>query len=199
MTAATRRLRNWPASLRWTAFVAVVLTLLLVFALVASVAIVRRSWPQTEGEIEISGLEDEVEVLRDEHGIPQIYADSMHDLMLAQGFVHAQDRFYEMDVRRHATAGRLAELFGEDAVDTDRVVRTLGWRQVAEQELTVLEPRTRDLLDAYAEGVNAYLEDRSLSELSLEYAVLDVSGLDYTPEAWTAVDSIAWLKAMAWT
>ena len=115
MTAATRRLRNWPASLRWTAFVAVVLTLLLVFALVASVVIVRTSWPQTDGEIEIPGLDGEVEVLRDEHGIPQIYADSMHDLMLAQGFVHAQDRFYEMDVRRHATAGRLAELFGEDA------------------------------------------------------------------------------------
>ena len=202
MTAATRRLniwpRNWPASLRWTAFVAVILTLLLVLALVASVVIVRKSWPQTEGEIEIAGLEGEVEVLRDEHGIPHLYADSMHDLMLAQGFVHAQDRFFEMDLRRHVTAGRLAELFGEDAVDTDRVVRTLGWRQVAEQELTLLQPRTRDLLDAYAEGVNAYLEDRSLSDLSLEYAVLDVSGLDYTPEAWTAVDSIAWLKAMAW-
>lgn len=202
MTDATRRPSlwpgNWPTSLRWSAFAAAVLVLLLVLALVASVMIVRKSWPQTDGEIEIPGLEGEVEVLRDEHGIPQIYADSMHDLVLAQGFVHAQDRFFEMDVRRHATAGRLAELFGEAAVDTDRVVRTLGWRQVAEQELTMLEPRTRALLDAYAEGVNAYLEDRSLSDLSLEYAVLDVSGLDYTPEMWTAVDSIAWLKAMAW-
>jgi len=198
MTAATRRLRNWPASLRWATYVAVALTLLLVLLLVVSAVIVRRSWPQTDGEIEIPGLEGEVEVLRDASGIPQIYAGSLHDLMLAQGFVHAQERFFEMDVRRHATAGRLAELFGEDAVETDRVVRTLGWRQVAEQELTLLEPGTRSLLDAYAEGVNAYLDGRGLSEISLEYALLDLTGLDYSPEDWTAVDSIAWLKAMAW-
>jgi penicillin amidase len=198
MTAATRRLSNWPASLRWTAYVAIALALLLVLVLIAGVGVVRRSWPETSGELEIRGLEGEVEVIRDDHGIPQIYADSMHDLVLAQGFVHAQERFFEMDVRRHATAGRLAELFGEDALETDRVVRTLGWRQVAEQELTMLKPATRDLLDAYAEGVNAYLVDRGLSEISLEYAVLDLSGLDYSPEAWSAVDSIAWLKAMAW-
>ena len=198
MTAATRRLRSWPASLRWTAAVGVGLTLALVLVLLVGVGVVRRSWPETSGTIEISGLEGEVEVLRDQHGIPQIYADSMHDLALAQGFVHAQERFFEMDVRRHATAGRLSELFGEDALESDRVVRTLGWRQVAERELTLLDPRTRDLLDAYAEGVNGYLDDRGLSRISLEYAVLDLSGLDYTPEDWTAVDSIAWLKAMAW-
>ena len=93
--------------------------------------------------------------------------------------------------RRHATAGRLAEMFGEDAVETDEVVRTLGWRRVAQKELTLLKPATRDLLDAYAEGVNAYLADRPLSEISLEYALLDLSGLDYHPESWTAVDSIA--------
>ncbi|WP_322937758.1 penicillin acylase family protein [Nocardioides bizhenqiangii] len=198
MTAVTRRLRNWPASLRWTMYVAIGLALLLVLVLLVGVIVVRRSWPETSGELEIAGLEGEAEVLRDEHGIPQIYADSLHDLMLAQGFVHAQERFFEMDVRRHATAGRLAELFGEDALETDRVVRTLGWRQVAEQELTLLKPSTRALLDAYAEGVNAYLDDRGLAEISLEYAVLDLSGFDYSPEAWTAVDSIAWLKAMAW-
>ncbi|KAA1419366.1 penicillin acylase family protein [Nocardioides humilatus] len=198
MTAATRRLSNWPAPLRWTTYLAVLLVLALVLLTIASVTVVRRSWPQTDGEIEIPGLQGEVAVMRDDHGIPQIYADSMHDLMLAQGFVHAQDRFFEMDVRRHATAGRLSEMFGEDALETDEVVRTLGWRQVAEKELTLLQPATRDLLDAYAEGVNAYLADRALSEISLEYALLDLSGLDYNTEDWTAVDSIAWLKAMAW-
>jgi penicillin amidase len=198
MTAATRRFAQWPAPMRWTTYAAVVLVVVLVLATIASVTVVRRSWPQTDGEIEISGLQGEVQVLRDDHGIPQIYADSMHDLMLAQGFVAAQDRFFEMDVRRHATAGRLSELFGEDALETDEVVRTLGWRRVAQKELTLLKPPTRDLLDAYAEGVNAYLADRPLSEISLEYALLDLSGLDYHPESWTAVDSIAWLKAMAW-
>lgn len=188
----------WSGALRWMAGIAVVLVLALVAGLVTAVVVVRRPWPQTSGEIEISGLEGEVQVVRDDAGIPQVYADSMHDLMLAQGFVHAQDRFFEMDVRRHATAGRLSELFGEDGLESDLVVRTLGWRQVAEQELTMLRPATRSALDAYAEGVNAYLADRSTSETALEYSLLGITGLDYTPEKWTAVDSIAWLKAMAW-
>ncbi|HWJ11588.1 MAG TPA: penicillin acylase family protein [Nocardioides sp.] len=195
----TRRgFRAWSGPLRWMAGIAVLPVLALVAGLVTAVVVVRRPWPQTSGELELSGLEGEVEVIRDDAGIPQVYADSMHDLMLAQGFVHAQDRFFEMDVRRHATAGRLSELFGEDGLESDLVVRTLGWRRVAEQELTMLRPATRSALDAYAEGVNAYLADRSTSEMALEYSLLDISGLDYTPEKWTAVDSIAWLKAMAW-
>ena len=106
--------------------------------------------------------------------------------MYAQGFVHAQERFFEMDVRRHATAGRLAELFGEDRLETDIYVRTMGWRRVAERELPLLDPDTRVALDAYADGVNAYLEDRSPSQIALEYAFLDASGVDYRPEPWTA-------------
>ncbi|MCX6398420.1 MAG: penicillin acylase family protein, partial [Propionibacteriales bacterium] len=82
--------------------------------------------------------------------------------------------------------------------ESDLVVRTLGWRDVAEKELTLLRPATRSALDAYAAGVNAYLEGRSTSEMSLEYSLLGLSGLDYTPAKWSAVDSIAWLKAMAW-
>lgn len=198
VTGWVRAFRQLPGLLRWTTYGAVALVLLLVATLATSYVIVRNSWPEASGQLELAALDGPVEVLRDEHGIPQIYADSMHDLVVAQGFVHAQERFYEMDVRRHVTAGRLSELFGESALEADKVIRTLGWREVAEREATLLEPQTRDLLDAYAEGVNAYLEDRSLSELSLEYAVLDFGGLDYSPERWTAIDSIAWLKAMAW-
>ncbi len=195
----TRRgFRSWSGALRWMAGIAILLVLALVAGLVTTVVLVRRPWPQTSGELEVPGLESEVRVLRDDAGIPQIYADTLHDLMLAQGFVHAQDRFFEMDVRRHATAGRLSELFGEDGLESDLVVRTLGWRQVAEQELTMLRPATRSALDAYAEGVNAYISDRSPSEMALEYTLLGLTGLDYTPEKWSAVDSIAWLKAMAW-
>lgn len=192
------RAPRWPRWLRWTAALGILLVLVLVAGLTTAVVGVRRSWPQTGGELSISGLEGEVRVVRDDHGIPQVYADSTHDLMLAQGFVHAQDRFFEMDVRRHATAGRLSELFGESGLETDLVVRTLGWRDVAEKEVALLRPATRSALDAYAEGVNAYLEGRSTSEMSLEYALLGVTGLDYQPEQWTAVDSVAWLKAMAW-
>ena len=137
-------------------------------------------------------------MVRDAHGIPQLYADSSTDLFYAQGFVQAQDRFFEMDFRRHVTAGRLSELLGKSTVETDMYVRTMGWRRVAEQELDLLSPETRSYLEAYSDGVNAYLKDRSPTELSVEYTVLGLTGLDYEPEKWTPVDSLAWLKAMAW-
>jgi penicillin amidase len=190
--------RALPKPLRVSTYLVIALVLVLVVALLAGVVAARRSFPQTTGTIELDVLDGEVEVIRDDHGIPQIYADSAHDLMVAQGFVAAQERFYEMDVRRHATAGRLAEMFGEDALETDMYVRTMGWRRVAQRELPLLQPDTRAALDAYADGVNAYLADRSPSEIALEYTVLNAGGLDYHPEEWTAVDSLAWLKAMAW-
>ena len=181
------------------------LTYLLVLLLVAGVGAgafgfytMRNSFAQTSGEIVLPGLGADVRVLRDELGIPHIYASTDRDLFLAQGFVHAQDRFWEMDFRRHVTAGRLSELFGESQLATDKFLRTIGWRRVAEQELALVQPSTRAFLEAYADGVNAYLASRSGSELSLEYAVLDLQVNDYVPEPWTPVDSLAWLKAMAW-
>ena len=187
-----------PRALRVTTYVAAGLVLLLVAGLVVGVVLVRRPLPQTSGSVELPGLTGTVEVIRDEHGIPQIYADTTADLMRAQGYVHAQERFFEMDVRRHATAGRLAELFGEDALESDTYVRTMGWRRVAEQELALVEPATRAALEAYADGVNAYLADRAPSEIALEYTVLNLGGLDYRPADWEPADSLAWLKAMAW-
>ncbi len=186
---------------RWVKVVTaigVVLVLMLIVAAALSVWAVRRSFPQTGGELTVPGLTSEVQVLRDDYGIPQIYADNPSDLFFAQGYVQAQDRFFEMDFRRHVTAGRLSELFGEDTVETDTFVRTLGWRHVAAQELALLDPSSRRYLEDFARGVNAYISDRSPSELSLEYTVLGLGGLDYTPEPWTPVDSLAWLKAMAW-
>ncbi|WP_133802421.1 penicillin acylase family protein [Kribbella caucasensis] len=181
----------------------VLATVLLVVA-GTGVFVVRHSFPSYDGSIELPGLEADVEVVRDGNGIPQIYADKPSDLFAAQGYVHAQDRFFEMDFRRHVTSGRLAELFGKDALETDKFVRTLGWRRVAEKELGLLSPATRQYLDDYARGVNAYLDTHAGSGLSLEYAVLSLQAAvgggdsDYRPEPWTAADSLAWLKAMAW-
>ncbi|WP_395361065.1 penicillin acylase family protein [Streptomyces sp. YH02] len=180
--------------------------LVLVLALVAGVgyggfwgvSTVRASFPQTTGEIRLDSLSGEVEVKRDANGVPQIYADNETDLFRAQGYVQAQDRFYEMDVRRHVTAGRLSEMFGESQVETDSFLRTLGWRRVAQQEYDkVLTPETKKYLQAYAEGVNAYLKDRDPADVSVEYAALAFTN-DYVIEPWTPVDSVAWLKAMAW-
>ncbi|MDG9719464.1 penicillin acylase family protein [Streptomyces sp. DH24] len=163
-----------------------------------SISTVRASFPQTKGSVTLDGLSGPVDVKRDDHGIPQIYASSDEDLFKAQGYVQAQDRFYEMDVRRHMTAGRLSEMFGKDQVKNDEFLRTLGWHRVAQQEYdTKLSADTKKYLRAYAEGVNAYLAGKDGADLSLEYAALGFSN-DYKPEKWTPVDSIAWLKAMAW-
>ncbi|MBF8188541.1 penicillin acylase family protein [Nonomuraea sp. K274] len=187
----------WP--LRWFARV---LTVLLALALVLAgvlVYTVRKSFPQVDGTLRLPGLSGNVEIFRDKSGIPHIYADSAADLFMAQGFVHAQDRFYEMDFRRHTTAGRLSELFGSSTLANDKALRTMGWRRVAEQELPELDQQTQDFLNAYARGVNTWLgANQNASDRSLEYSVLKVQNGDYQPEKWTAVDSLAWLKAMAW-
>nr|WP_308805694.1 penicillin acylase family protein [Acrocarpospora corrugata] len=179
-----------------------ILTVLVVLAVVLAGAgawIVRSSFPQTDGELRLPGLTGPVTVYRDAYGVPQIFADSSEDLFRAQGYTHAQDRFWEMDFRRKTTAGRLSELFGSSTLDIDKVVRTLGWRRVAEQELTLLTPEARRALDAYAAGVNAWLtEHDGFAARSLEFAVLKLTNGDYTPEPWTPADSLAWLKAMAW-
>jgi penicillin amidase len=163
-----------------------------------SISTVRASFPQTKGSITLAGLSGPVEVKRDGYGIPQIYADSDDDLFMAQGFVQAQDRFYEMDVRRHMTSGRLSEMFGKSQVDNDEFLRTLGWDRVAQVEYdTKLSADTKKYLRAYAKGVNAYLKGKDGAEISLEYAALGFTN-DYKPAEWTPVDSVSWLKAMAW-
>ena len=172
---------------------------LLVVTAILGVTWVRRPFPTIDGEVAVPGLNGRVTVMRDDRGVPQIYADSSHDLFRAQGFVHAQDRFFEMDLRRHITAGRLSELVGPSGLETDKVIRTLGWRRVAEAELPMLAPETRQYLQAYADGVNAYIESQgSPSRMAFEYVVLGQQVKNYRVERWTPADSLAWLKAMAW-
>src|SRR3990172_3012999 len=88
---------------------------------------VRKSFPQIDGEISLPGLDAPVDVYRDSLGIPQIYASTEHDLFFAQGYVHAQDRFWQMDFQRHASAGRMSELVASAGLDVDTFLRTLGW------------------------------------------------------------------------
>ncbi|MFD5464383.1 penicillin acylase family protein [Kitasatospora sp. NPDC127059] len=164
------------------------------------VTAVRASFPEVDGTVKVAGLSAPVDVKRDANGIPQLYADTPEDLFRAQGYVQAQDRFWEMDVRRHITAGRLSEMFGDGQVDTDSFIRTMGWRQVAQKEYdTKLSPEAKKYLQAYSDGVNAWLGEHPGGEkASLEYALLGAVNSGYQPEQWTPVDSVAWLKAMAW-
>ncbi|GAA0258021.1 penicillin acylase family protein [Cryptosporangium japonicum] len=180
------------------------LSLLVVLVVGASAAggavyfTIRASLPDYTGTVRVPGLDADVQVYRDAQGIPQVYARNADDLFRAEGYLHAVDRFWEMDFRRHVTAGRLAELFGPSQVATDKYIRTMGWRRVAEQELPLLSPESRRWLQAYADGVNAWIGEHSGRSASLEYAVLGLQNSGYEIERWTPVDSLSWLKAMAW-
>jgi len=158
-----------------------------------------KSFPQIDGEIQLEGLDGPVDVYRDHMGIPHIYATTQHDLFFAQGYIHAQDRFWQMDFWRHVGSGRIAEMFPSQA-DTDAFLRTLGWRVTAEQEYELLDAESKALVNAYTAGVNSYIEGKDAVDLSLEYALLGLPILapDYKIEPWTPVHSLTWGKAMAW-
>ncbi len=158
-----------------------------------------RAFPQTQGVMVLPGLRAPVEIRRDRWGVAHIYAANTHDLFFAQGFVHAQERFWQMDVRRHLARGALSEMFGPAFVADDRFFRSLGWVQVTEAEWQALQDEERAVLQAYAEGVNAYLARRAPSERGVGYALLGLILPDPRPEAWTPQDSLLWLKLMAWS
>ena len=169
------------------------LGLLALFVVIASAGYLylRQSLPQTRGEVSLAGLGAEAEVLRDRHGIPHIYARSLEDAHFALGFVHAQDRLWQMEMSRRIGSGRLAEILGPAALEADRFMRTLGLRKVAEANLRRLDDESRRLLDAYAAGVNAFLARHPV--LPPEFWLVNVK-----PEPWTPVDSVVWTKVMAW-
>ena len=165
-------------------------------------AVTIRSLPQTDGRLTIDALDALVTVRRDAAGIAHIYGDTPHDLFFAQGYVHAQERLWQMEVWRHISSGRLSELFGASTLDQDRFIRTLGWRRAAERDLEAIGPQARAALDAYAEGVNAYIE-RHRGGLGLAFVVTSLrSGVGgpsgYDLEPWTALDTLAWQKVQAW-
>src|SRR5579871_4213318 len=114
----------------------------------------RTSLPQTSGRLVLPGLHREVSVFREVVGVPHIFAEDDDDAYLALGFVHAQDRLFQMDFQRRLGAGRLAEVLGPSAVGIDRTMRTLGLQRAAEASLATLSPEVRRALQAYADGVN---------------------------------------------
>lgn len=184
--------------MRWVRRIGLFLLVLVLGLFAFGVYSVRNSFPQVDGTLEVDGLVSEVEVLRDDLGVPHIYASNQHDLFFAQGFIHAQDRFYQMDFWRHIGAGRLSEMFGASQVETDVFLRSLGWEDLAEEEWASLESPSRDILQSYADGVNAYLDARSGSGISLEYAILTLQNAEYEIEPWAPVHTLTWAKVMSW-
>lgn len=145
---------------------------------------------QTSGNLRLPGLRVPVEVIRDHWGVPHIYAQNSHDLMFAQGFVHAQDRLWQMDFQRRLASGRLAEILGQAALPVDRWLRTIGLRRMAERDATLLNGDIGDDIRDYAAGINAFIAQ---GKLPLEFTLLR-----YHPEPWVPADTLAWVKLVAW-
>jgi penicillin amidase len=118
----------------------------------------RSRLPRVNGSLQIKGLQESVEVLRDRWGVPHIYARSKKDVLFAQGFIHAQERFWQMDFSRRVVFGRLSEVLGEAALPIDRAMRTLGMFRTAEKEAVQYSETFRELLDSYCQGINAWIE-----------------------------------------
>ena len=160
----------------------------LLVALIAAVwwlyGIARSPLPQLDGSVTVPGISSKIRVVRDEQGVPTIEAATLEDLFFAQGYVTAQDRLWQMDMMRRAAAGELSEVIGADTVQMDRQERILGLRLAAEASEKNISARDRAYFDAYARGINAFI-DSHRDRLSLEFRLLK-----YTPRPWTVTDSL---------
>src|SRR5882762_469277 len=125
---------------RWAKRLGFGASVVLICAAAICLLLLRASLPQTDGTLALPGLEKPVRVIRDAHGVPAITAASRHDLYMALGFVHAQDRLFQMDLQRRLGAGRLSEVVGAAAVGTDRLMRTLGIYRHAAASVDVASP-----------------------------------------------------------
>ena len=183
--------------MRWLRRALYGLFAILVLAAFALIAYRQASLPDLHGSLKLSGIEASVDVVRDAEGIPHVYAQSDHDAWFTLGFVHAQDRLWQMEMNRRIAAGRVAEVLGRGALDADRFLRTLGVARNAAAIVRNLDASTRNTLESYAAGVNANLElRRASSRLAMPPEFL-LTGAPF-PEPWTPADSIGWSTMMAW-
>ncbi len=151
----------------------------------------KSSLPKLDGALALAGLAGPVEIVRDANGVPHIFAGQAADAYLALGYVHAQDRLWQMEMQRRAGAGRLAELVGAPGLGLDRLTRTLGLYRLAEASRAHFSPEVRAALDSYVAGVNAYIDNHK-GAWPPEYYALGTS-----PEPWRPADSLVWGRLMA--
>lgn len=154
--------------------------------------ITRRPLPQKSGTLSLRGLHELVEVITDNYGVPHIYAQNEDDLFFAQGYMHAQERLWQMEFNRRLGSGRLSELFGSVALETDRFCRRLGLHRSAAAEVPLLSEHNKRVLNSYSQGVNAFIEQNA-NKLSVEFTLLRCK-----PAPWQPADTIQWAKMMGW-
>ncbi|ODB35875.1 hypothetical protein BB427_16335 [Pseudoalteromonas sp. BMB] len=166
---------------------------ILIPSLVSVILVLRyleSSLPEVEGNKVIEGIDSTVSISRDNHGVAYIEAESDHDVYFTMGYVHAQDRLWQLEIQRRIAKGRLSEIFGKAYLDYDIWMRTLKLKSAAQDALLKLNPEARASLQAYASGVNAFLSQNQ--PLPPEFKVFGI-----TPEKWEEVDSLAWYKVFA--
>ncbi|WP_391117950.1 penicillin acylase family protein [Psychrobacillus sp. L3] len=177
--------------------VAWILGIILAICVVAVIGLnmyLSNSKPIIKGSLTLNALDADVKVVRDEYGVPHIKATSDADLYRAQGFVQAQDRLFQMDLARRQASGKLSEVVGEAAVNTDKFFRTFSLRDAAERSYDGYNVEAKEVLKRYAEGVNEFIAfAKKDGELSYEFKLLG-----YEPEEWTPIDSLTIGKYMAY-
>ncbi|MBK6328308.1 MAG: penicillin acylase family protein [Chloroflexi bacterium] len=178
-----------------------IILVLLLLASAGGVATVRRPFPDTNGIVTLPGLKEEVQIFRDEFGVPHIYANNLDDLYFAEGYVHAQDRFWQMEFWRHTGQGRLSEIVGAATVDSDKFIRTMGWNRMAETTTNYYKeqaPEFYAIMESYSAGVNAFLaENPNAANLSINIPILQLSQGEWDIEPWTPVNTVSWGVVMS--
>jgi penicillin amidase len=184
-----------PRRRRWVILIGKITAAVVALLLLAGVGgfywLFIRPLPVTQGEIQLSGLTAQVQVIRDQHGIPHIFAQNRADALQALGFLHASERLFQMELNRRAGQGRLAEVLGKDRLGIDKFTRTLGVYALAQQSFERYSPEAQALFQAYAAGVNAWLQANQ-NRLPAEFLLLGIK-----PEPWQPADSVVWGKLMA--
>src|SRR5205814_350138 len=183
-TVAPPKKSSKGSTLRWAAALGIVLLLAIAAIFVWGYSVALRELPQVDGTISLSGISAPVSVVRDKLGLPHIHAESYDDLFFAQGFITAQDRLWQMDVNRRYAAGTLAEILGPSLLRHDRRQRYLQIGEACQRAAAALKPQERHLLEIYARGVNAFIE-QSRERLPLEFKLLH-----YAPALWRIEDSL---------
>jgi penicillin amidase len=155
-------------------------------------SISRKRLPQINGNLTLPGLSKQVEIIRDRWGVPHIYADNLNDLFFAQGFIHAQDRLWQMEIFRRTATGQLSEIFGEIALETDKASRTFGFNRIGQADWVNAKKEEQDIISSYINGINAFIEHPS-SKMPVEFILLK-----HKLKPWKHEDTMALSRLIIW-
>ncbi|MEM8530061.1 MAG: penicillin acylase family protein, partial [Chloroflexota bacterium] len=179
--------------LKWLRWGLVCLTILVVVIGSSSYFWLRQALPEVSGSVQVDGISAPIEIIRNQDGMVHIQAQSETDALFGLGYVHAQDRLWQMEFQRRIGYGRLSEVLGEGALETDMFLRTLGVARAAQNAWEATPPEERVTTEAYIKGVNAFIQSADNNVLPIEFIILG-----FEPDLWQPADILVWGKMMSW-